>query len=131
MTLRTVSKLIVFPLSPKGKVSNIQGPEWYSHEFFENFIEDIDEFAAVKTEPKPGNIDIMKDISEAAFKQCMAEIINEQTVKDWGGETSDHYSANLHLSGRRITGAFLLKGPAKIRPTRNSESCFNLEKTSF
>src|SRR5208337_4206458 len=48
---------------------------------------------------------------EKAFKQCLVEIIGDNVKKDWGGETSDHYSSHLTLNGKRIIAAFLLKGP--------------------
>jgi len=105
------------PKSDKSIISSSEAP-WHSHEFFENFVEDFDEFSKVKDEPKPEDISIMKDISESAFKHCLGEIISEQTVKDWGGETSDHYTANIHLNGQRTTAAFLLKGPAKFSPMK-------------
>jgi hypothetical protein len=34
---------------------------------------------------------------------------------DWGGEQHDHFSASLHLQGKRLTAAFVLKGPANFR----------------
>ena len=34
---------------------------------------------------------------------------------DWGGESGDHFSANVSVRGRRMTAAFLLKGPSKFR----------------
>jgi hypothetical protein len=57
----------------------------------------------------------MSRISEAAFKQCLAEILGDSITRDWGGERSDHYAAHLHLQGKRVTAAFLLKGPARFR----------------
>jgi hypothetical protein len=36
--------------------------------------------------------------------------------KDWGGESSDLFSSRVVLGGRRISTAFLLKGPAKFHP---------------
>jgi hypothetical protein len=58
----------------------------------------------------------MKAISEAAFKSCLAELLGDSVEKDWGGEQCDYYSAHLHLKGRRVAAAFLLKGPANFRP---------------
>lgn len=90
--------------------------EWFSHDFYEHFIEDFDEFKKVRDTNKPSDISIMKEISEAAFKECLADILGDEVSQDWGGETSDHYSSHLHLNGRRTTGAFLLKGRAKFTP---------------
>lgn len=84
---------------------------WYHHSFFENFIEDFDEFSRVKLTEKPTDIELMRNISEKAFKQCFAEILGDQIKKDWGGETSDHYTAHISLNGKRVTAAFIFKGP--------------------
>jgi hypothetical protein len=84
--------------------------------FFEHFVEDFDEFARVTDTPKPESQEPMRHISERAFKLCLAELLGDPVVNDWGGETSDHFTAHLHLQGRRVTGAFLLKGPAQFKP---------------
>lgn len=91
---------------------------WLGHSFGEVFAEDIDEFSELASVPAPSNIQPMKDITERAVKQCLAEILGQEAQKDWGGEQSDLYSAHLHLNGKRVTGAFLLKGPASFRPMR-------------
>jgi hypothetical protein len=91
---------------------------WWGTEFFENVVEDFDEFSAVKKAPKPLSCEPMRGISEGAFKQCLAEILGGEVTKDWGGESSDFYTAHLHLAGRRVSGAFLLKGPARFAPMR-------------
>ncbi len=89
---------------------------WWGQDFFENFIEDFEEFAKVRDEPVPESYAPMKVVSERAFKTCLANILGDSVSTDWGGERSDHYSAHLHLGSRRVTGAFLLKGPAKFAP---------------
>ncbi len=100
---------------PEGEVDFL--PEWFASEFYHVFIDDIDEFSNVKDIQVSGDEWlIMKSISEAAFKRCLGEILNDRTKKDWGGENSDHFSTHLHLNGRRVIGAFLLKGPAKFEP---------------
>jgi hypothetical protein len=91
---------------------------WWAHDFFENFVEDFKEFSKVKDFEKPTSLEPMKNISEFAFKSCLAEILGDETTKDWGGEQSDHYTAHLHLGERRVTGAFVLKGPAKFSPMK-------------
>ncbi len=90
--------------------------ECWSYDFFEQFVEDIDEFAQVRAVMLPDDFGVMEWISEAAFKRCLAEILGENPSKDWGGEMSDLFSAHVHLSGRPISAAFLLKGPANFRP---------------
>jgi hypothetical protein len=89
---------------------------WWHYNFFENFIEDFDEFSKVRDFPVPTDFEEMRNVSERAFKICLAKILNDQISADWGGEQSDHFTAHLHLDGRRVTGAFLLKGPARFAP---------------
>jgi len=89
---------------------------WWGFDFFENFVEDFDEFSEVRYVPKPDSFEPMRNVSEESFKRCLAKILKDRTTNDWGGEQSDHYTAHLHLNGRRTTGAFLLKGPAKFTP---------------
>ncbi len=93
-----------------------QAIEWYALKFYEHFVEDIDDFAMVREVPKPKSAEPMRHISEAAFKACVAEILGDTPAKDWGGESSDYYTAHLRLAGRRVTAAFLFKGPAKFGP---------------
>jgi hypothetical protein len=90
--------------------------EWYSSEFYEQFVEDFDEFSKVRDVPEPTSPEGMRVISEAAFKTCIAELLGDAVANDWGGETSDYYTAHLRLNGRRVTGAFLFKGPARFEP---------------
>jgi len=89
---------------------------WWGYDFFEHFIEDFDEFSKVKTVEKPTDISPMRSISEEGFKRALAQILGDPISKDWGGETSDHFTSNLHLKGRRVSAAFLLKGPARFAP---------------
>ena len=89
---------------------------WWNQDFFEHFVEDFDEFARVRDTPKPESIDVMQQVPERGFKSCLAKILGDRITKDWGGEQSDHFTSNVHLSGRRTTAAFLLKGPAKFAP---------------
>jgi hypothetical protein len=89
---------------------------WYSHEYNQNFPEDIDEFSRVTNESVPPSPEPMRSISERAFKTVLAELLGDSTAKDWGGETSDYFAAHLHLQKRPITAAFLLKGPARFAP---------------
>jgi hypothetical protein len=58
----------------------------------------------------------MRLVSENAFKLCLARILGDSVTSDWGGETSDYYTSHIHLRGRRVTAAFLLKGPARFAP---------------
>ena len=90
--------------------------EWYHHEFFEHFVEDFDEFARVRDTAEPSNPEPMRSIRESAFKTCLAKILGDVAPRDWGGESSDFYSAHIRLQGKRKTAAFLLKGPAHFEP---------------
>ncbi|MDI1463373.1 hypothetical protein QEZ54_20540 [Catellatospora sp. KI3] len=122
-------------LSSKTGTDPFPGPEWYSHAFFENFIDDIDDFAAVRDVPTPSDFSVMRDISEAAFKQCLAEVLGDTARADWGGEMADHFAAHLRLGGRRTTAAFLLKGPANFAPMglnhlgKNNDQIYRLAQT--
>lgn len=89
---------------------------WWGSSFFENFLEDFDEFSKVSEIPLPDSPEPMKDISETAFKSCLASILGDKAPKDWGGEASDYFSAHLSLQGRHVSGAFLLKGPHQFMP---------------
>ncbi|MFN9620354.1 MAG: hypothetical protein ACK55X_11645 [Synechococcaceae cyanobacterium] len=89
---------------------------WWTQDFFEHFIEDFCEFDKVNDEPVPDSVEPMKLVSENAFKVSLARILGDPVTKDWGGEQSDHFTAHLHLGGRRVSGAFLLKGPARFAP---------------
>jgi hypothetical protein len=89
---------------------------FYRYDYYEQYIEDVDEFSAI--EPVSYDIDWspMQRISEAAFKRCITKLLADTPSKDWGGERSDHFCAHLHLKGKRTTAAFVLKGPARFRP---------------
>jgi hypothetical protein len=87
-------------------------------DFGEILPEDIDQFAKM-TEVETTGADewmrAMRVLPEAAVKEALVSLLAEPTKKDWGGEANDHFSANVSLSGRRKTAAFLLKGPAQFR----------------
>ena len=104
-----------FPLLYQDKDLNFD-VSWFGYDYFENFIEDFDEFKLVKNYSGTLKAEEMKNITEAAFKTCLGKILNEEPKKDWGGETSDLYTAHLHLNGQRVSAAFLLKGPANFAP---------------
>lgn len=105
--------------APWLKTGNVQ-PDfeitWWSYDFYENFVEDFDEFSRVRSVPTPPSPDPMHLASEHAFKACLHKILGDSASKDWGGETSDFFAAHLHLNGRRVTAAFLLKGPSHFAP---------------
>ena len=92
------------------------GPMLYGRNFYENYIEDIDEFSRVSEIPEPDSPGPMEHVSEAAVKRCLAVILGDAAHCDCGGETSDFYSAHLRIKGNRTDAAFLLKGPARFEP---------------
>lgn len=81
------------------------------YRFFEHFVEDMDEFQKITMVPDSGDWDVMRSISEKAFKLCVCQLPSDTPKNDWGGERSDHFTSHLHLRGHRLTAAFLLKGP--------------------
>jgi hypothetical protein len=91
-------------------------PMFFRHEFYEHFVEDFDEFSKVSNEPIPKDCDPMRLVSERAFKLSVASILGGTVPDDWGGESSDFYTSQLHINGKRMPGAFLFKGPANFRP---------------
>ena len=80
--------------------------------------EDIDQFSKMR-DVKVGSADewmtAMRVVPESGVKQAIATLLSEPTKKDWGGESDDHFSANVSVQGRRRTAAFLLKGPSTFR----------------
>jgi len=57
----------------------------------------------------------MRRVPERVVKEVIAELLGELEIpKDWGGEEADLFSANLVVDGKRRTGAFMLKGPARF-----------------
>ncbi len=91
---------------------------WSNH--LEVHIDQIDSFEMAQDIPvrrgKP-SLNSLKTVPEAGIKTAFAEIIDEPMVpKDWGGESSDLFSSRVVLGGKRISTAFLLKGPAKFHP---------------
>ena len=90
----------------------------FGHDFGEILPEDIDQFSRMSdVEVGSDNewMDTMRKLPEAAVKEAFASLLSEPTKKDWGGESDDHFSANVSVRGRRRTAAFLLKGPSEFR----------------
>jgi len=90
---------------------------WYGWEWYEIHPEDIDEFQILTSVPAPEAEDwmaVMKDTPEARVKEVICKLLGDPSKKDWGGELNDHFASSAHLSGERISAAFLLTGPAKF-----------------
>jgi len=88
----------------------------YHYSYYENYIEDFEEFGKVKDVPQEEDFSILKEIKEETIKKAFGKILKESTFKDWGGETSDFFTTHLHLDGKRNSAAFMFKGPAKFSP---------------
>jgi hypothetical protein len=92
---------------------------WQGWEWYENYPEDIDEFVKIKELPYVAPeewLAYMSSAPEEKIKEVFCELLQEIPAKDWGGEFNDLFSANVTLSGRRLSAAFVLKGPSKFRP---------------
>ena len=85
---------------------------------------DIGQFAGMDEEwtPSKAEFERMRTVPEQAVKELMCQLLGEHTVpKDWGGEESDVFTANLSVHGRRATAALLLKGPACFHPMKPTD----------
>ena len=95
------------------------GPElaWLGRDFGEILPEDIDQFSEMRRVEVSTDewMTAMRDVPEADVKKAITKLLAEPPKKDWGGESNDHFSANVSVRGQRKTAAFLLKGPSKFR----------------
>jgi hypothetical protein len=102
--------------------------------FYQLHLENFKEFEIVKEYPLLDSIEEMRHIKEGVFKKCLGKILAESTPKDWGGESSDFFTSHLHVRKRRLSAAFILKGPAKYSPMtlshlgKNSDQIVRLSK---
>lgn len=86
--------------------------------------QDIEQFANMghSWAPSIQEFSRLKDFPEQVVKELLCKLLAEATVpRDWGGEESDLFSANLKIRGQRRTGAFLLKGPAAFRAMKMAD----------
>ena len=91
---------------------------WHGRSFGEILPEDIDQFSKmrdVKIKSEDEWMSVMRELPEIKVKKAIARLLFEPTKKDWGGESDDHFTANVLVRGRRSTAAFLLKGPNPFR----------------
>ena len=116
------NRLIFHPLLMGFPLLRSEDPDWdaellwLGRNFYEHFPEDFDEFSKITQVAPPETLEPMRHVSEAAFKTCLASLVGADPQKDWGGEASDLVSSHLHLKGKRVSAAFLLKGPSNFRP---------------
>jgi integrase/recombinase XerD len=81
--------------------------------------DEIAQFAGMDQTWLPSNAEFktQAQIPEKAVKELICELLgNHDVPRDWGGEECDVFSVNVLVGGKRKTGAFLLKGPAKFHP---------------
>ncbi|MGR0116403.1 methyltransferase [Ralstonia pseudosolanacearum] len=86
--------------------------------------EEIEQFAGMDETwfPSKAEFSSMRMIPEQVVKELICRLLGEHSVpSDWGGEEGDVLSANLLVNGRRHTGAFLLKGPARFHPMKPTD----------
>jgi hypothetical protein len=86
--------------------------------------EEIEQFAGMDETwfPSKAELTHMAMVPEHTVKELICRLLGEHSVpNDWGGEESDVLSANLIVEGRRHTGAFLLKGPARFHPMKPTD----------
>lgn len=79
--------------------------------------EDIEQFSRMKEVSATSRdewMSVMRSVSEEQVKQAITDLLGEPPKQDWGGESDDHFSANVIVRGRRKTAAFLLKGPSRF-----------------
>jgi hypothetical protein len=82
-------------------------------------IDDVDSFSKVRAIVRSGP---SGPLSEKKFKQGLKDVLDEKgAFTDWGGETDDLFSPRVWVRGKRLAGAFGLKGKAtkgKLTPKK-------------
>jgi len=106
--------IIGFPYLEDIETGNLSWDRY--SDYYNLHLEDFDEFSRVKEHTMPVQFEIMKEVKEPVFKAALGKILHESTYEDWGGEASDFLTSHLHVKGKRIRAAFLLKGPARFSP---------------
>jgi hypothetical protein len=114
-TIKCTPYVIANIVNPHSRVQGDGGP-WYNHlEIHAPQIDSFDKVQSNQDRLTKASLNLLKDVPEEDIKVAFAEIVNEPMVpKDWGGESSDLFSSRVVLDGKRISTAFLLKGPAKF-----------------
>lgn len=91
---------------------------WLGYDYGEIVPEDIEQFSAMKSVTASDATEwmtVMATVPEHHVKSAIAQLLSEPSKADWGGEENDHFSANVTISGRMRTAAFLLKGPTNFK----------------
>jgi len=106
---------------PRGDPTYLVPPSgWYWRDYQSVPLADINEFSRVSGEAMASKSarTLLKNIPERDIKRAICEILMEDVPKDWGGEQSDLFSANIRVKDRPTTASFLLKGPASFKPMK-------------
>lgn len=93
--------------------------KFWTSDFRRLYPSEIDQFNEVDftKAPTQSALKALQSLPEKHVKAAFADIIGESfTQVDWGGETSDLYSAQLMVDGRQVSSAWLLKGPGHPGP---------------
>lgn len=80
-------------------------------------VQSIDQFSKTdfRWTPTIKQFNHLKTIPERDVKELFCRLLGEANVpNDWGGEECDLFSSNLSVEGKRMSAAFLLKGPARF-----------------
>ncbi|MBB6158543.1 hypothetical protein HDC30_005801 [Pseudomonas sp. JAI115] len=80
--------------------------------------DEVDQFSTIDRTwtPNKAKFELMRTIPEKRVKELICNLLEQESQNDWGGEESDIFTSGLMVGGKRMTGAFLLKGPAKFHP---------------
>ena len=75
--------------------------------------EDVKEFSKIKSVKSTAGL-LPTRLSEAKTKAGILSLLGETKMpKDWGGENNDIFTDRVTIGGKKMRGAFALKGPAK------------------
>lgn len=108
---KTNPKINVNVRIAKGRKLSVKVPFQVYSKFIR--VEDVKEFAKVKTVKSTAGM-FPARLSEAKTKAGILNLLGEAKMpKDWGGENNDIFTDRITIGGKRMRGAFALKGPAK------------------
>lgn len=116
--VRVVPYVIANPAPSIFTTQSEIGKHWTSYqEVFATELDSFSEARNITTRFKKSDLELLRNISEHDIKTAFSEIIGEPSVpKDWGGERSDLFSDMVQKDGKRISTAFIFKGPGSFKP---------------
>lgn len=96
-----------------GDISNVL--DGYGRVYPE-MIEEFKGIREVNHRPSRSEMAVLKEIPESKIKSIFATLLRlPDFPNDWGGERSDLFSGDVHIGSRRLSAAFIFKGPASFR----------------